>query len=106
MTMGRGRAAAAVLGTVLLTTACSDTGALEISNESEQQVTVRFGAEDVEVSAGGGAILHDVRCSAGDVAVASAAGQTTTLRGPVCPGELIVVDRAGRVTVSDAAGDA
>lgn len=106
MTTTRRRAAGVVLGVTLLTAACSETGSLEISNESPDLVTVQLGDEKIVVSAGGGAIVHDVGCAPGDVLVVSASGQTATLDGPVCAGMVIAIaiDSAGQTTVSAAEG--
>lgn len=101
----RRRAGGVVLGLVLLTTACSEGGSLEISNESSDLVTVQLGDEEIVVSAGGGAIVHDVGCASGDVLVVSASGQTATLEGPVCAGSVIAIDSAGQTTASAAEED-
>ena len=107
MTTTRRRAAGVGLGLVLLTTACSESGGLTISNESPDSVTVQLGDEEVVVPSMGGALLHDYGCSPGDVVVisASAAGDSTKLQGPVCFDQQILVDRAGQVTVGRAASD-
>lgn len=100
----RRRASGVVLGLVLLTTACSESGGLTISNESQDSVTVRLGDEEVVVPSMGGALLHDYGCSPGDVVVisASAAGDLTMLQGPVCSDQQIVIDRAGDVKAAPA----
>jgi len=107
MTTTRRRATGVGLGLVLLTTACSESGGLTISNESPDSVTVRLGDEEVVVPSMGGALLHRYGCSPGDVAVisASASGDSTLLQGPVCSDQQILVDRAGRVTVAPEATD-
>lgn len=107
MTTTRRRAAGAGMGLVLLATACSESGGLTISNESPDSVTVQLGDEEVVVPSMGGALLHDYGCSPGDVVVisASASGVSTTLQGPVCSDDQVLVDRAGQVTVAPAESD-
>ena len=92
-------------GLVLLTTACGESGQLEISNDSAHPVTVQLGDEEADVASSGGVIIHGYGCTPGDVVVVPASGQRSVLPGPVCSGERIAVDSEGRVTVSAAAGD-
>lgn len=93
-------------GLVLLTTACGESGQLEISNTGAHPVTVQLGDEEVDVESSGGVIVHDYGCTPGDVVVVSASGQRSVLPGPVCSGERIRVGGEGRVTVAAAEGDA
>lgn len=100
-----GRFAGGTLAAALVAvlTACAGAGDLSVRNDSDADVTVRFGDEDSRVSAHGGVVLLGYGCSPGDVTVELASGRAAVLPGPVCPEQEIVVRPDGTVAVQDVA---
>ncbi|MFT2817939.1 hypothetical protein [Leifsonia sp. A12D58] len=72
-------------------TACSSPGDLSISNESDTDVTVSIGDDEVSISAWGAASILGSGCSEGDITVEFAAGDTVVVAGPVCPDQRIMI---------------
>lgn len=77
-------------------TGCSGSDDLSISNESDTDVTVSIGDDEVSISAWGAASILGSGCSEGDVVVEFATGQEIVVAGPVCPEDLIMI-HDGRV---------
>lgn len=70
---------------------CGSAGDLEVANESGDDVTVRTGDEEAEVTSDGGVVLLDYGCTPGDVTVVRASGAEEVVGGPVCPDQKILV---------------
>jgi hypothetical protein len=101
--------ASRLVGTLLIamaaaaSTACSDRGDLNISNNGPAAVTVSTGDEEVVVDADGGAAILDYGCTPGDVTVSFESGSEVVLPGPVCSDQQIVVGD-GTATLQAAGG--
>lgn len=78
-------------GLVMALSGCAGAGDLNIVNDSENQVVVQTGDEEVTVTAWGGVSILGYGCTPGDVTVEFASGQRTLLPGPVCPDQQIVI---------------
>ncbi len=79
-------------------TACSSLGDLTFSNESDTDVTISTGADEVAIPSDGAASILGTGCSRGDVVVKFASGKKLVVSGPVCPSDQIVV-HDGKVDV-------
>ncbi|MGW6229610.1 hypothetical protein ACWFQT_21110 [Cellulosimicrobium cellulans] len=86
-----GVVAVAVVCVGAVLSACDGGGDLEVANDSGDDVIVRTGDEEAEVTSDGGVVLLDYGCTPGDVTVVRASGAEVVVDGPVCPDEKILV---------------
>ncbi len=84
-----------LLAAVASVTSCSSAGDLSIVNNSDDAVIVDLGDERFEITADGGAVIHDYGCTAGDIAVHRASGEVVTVGGPICSDQQVIVDGDG-----------
>lgn len=66
-------------------------GDLEITNDSNVRVTVSTGGDPITVEPGGGVVVLDSGCTAGDVTIVLDKSKQLTVPGPVCPPDTIVI---------------
>ncbi|WP_159798301.1 hypothetical protein [Puerhibacterium puerhi] len=108
----RAAATGALLGALALA-GCAETGHVDIWNGSEDDVTVRFGAEETradlgrleDITADGGVSITTRACYDGPFVVEHPDGRTVEVPGPLCPGQtLLVHDATAEVVGTQSAG--
>lgn len=117
MAVSTARAAWAVilLGVLGLAGCATGTGSIDLTNDTEDEVTVRFRDEHARADLGadgvvdlpetGGVSIPSGRCYDGPLLVTYADGRTLEVPGPVCPGqELVVRDEVAELRESQNAG--
>ncbi|ROS75410.1 hypothetical protein [Cellulomonas sp. PhB143] len=88
---------ALVVALVVRAVVAGHPGDLNITNDSDEAVTVSTGDDEVEVTAQGAVSILDHGCTAGDVTLTFPDRDPVVVDGPVCPADTIVVHEDGRV---------
>jgi len=94
--IGRAAWVGIVLGALALTGCATESGHIDLTNNTEDEVTVQFGDEEAEADLGadgivtlpktGGVSILSGECYDGPLTVTYADGRRIELQGPVCGG--------------------